>query len=86
MWLSEVSVDIEAPAADVYGYLADFARHREWSSAAMAELNQLTPSPVGVGSEFVAAETVRPRSSPKAASPLWSLTGVSHGILGSASS
>ncbi len=58
MWLSEVSVDIEAPAADVYGYLADFARHREWSSAAMAELNQLTPSPVGVGSEFVAAETV----------------------------
>jgi uncharacterized protein YndB with AHSA1/START domain len=57
MWTSEVSIDIEAPAEDVYRYLADFPRHREWSSAAMAELKQLTPGPVGVGTEFEAAET-----------------------------
>ena len=57
MWTNEVSIDIEAPAADVYRYLADFARHREWSSAVMLELRQLTPGPVGVGTEFEAAET-----------------------------
>jgi uncharacterized membrane protein len=58
MWKSEVTIDIEAPAHEVYDYLADFPRHREWSSARMAELKQLTPGPVGVGSEFVASETV----------------------------
>ena len=58
MWASEVSVDIDAPASEVYGFLADFPRHREWSSARMAELKQLTPGPVGVGSEFEASETV----------------------------
>lgn len=56
MWATEVSIDIEVPAADVYRYLSDFPRHREWSSAQMAELKQLTPGPVGVGSEFEAAE------------------------------
>ncbi len=58
MWTSEVSIDIEAPANDVYAYLADFPRHREWSSARMAELTQLTQGPVEVGSEFRASETV----------------------------
>jgi uncharacterized membrane protein len=58
MWTSEVSVDISAPAADVYRYLADFPRHREWSSAAMSHLKQLTPGPIAVGSEFEAAESV----------------------------
>jgi uncharacterized protein YndB with AHSA1/START domain len=57
MWTSEVRIDIEAPAEDVYRYLADFARHREWSSATITELRQLTPGPVGVGTEFEAAET-----------------------------
>lgn len=61
MWASEVSVDIDASAAAVYSYLADFPRHREWSSARMSELKQLTPGPVGVGSEFEAAETVPAR-------------------------
>lgn len=58
MWASEVSVDVDATAADVYTYLVDFPRHREWSSARMSELRQLTPGPAGVGSEFEAAETV----------------------------
>jgi uncharacterized membrane protein len=58
MWESEVRVDIDAPTADVYSYLAEFPRHREWSSARMSELRQLTPGPVGVGSEFEAAETI----------------------------
>lgn len=57
MWKNEVHVDIDAPAAEVYRYLADFPRHREWSSARMSELKQLTPGLVGVGSEFEAAET-----------------------------
>jgi hypothetical protein len=52
MWTSKVSIDVEAPAP------ADFVRHREWSSAGMAELKQLTPGPVVVGTEFEASETV----------------------------
>jgi hypothetical protein len=58
MWTSEVSIDVEVPASDVYTYLADFVRHREWSSAGMAELKQLTAGPIVVGSEFEASETV----------------------------
>jgi hypothetical protein len=61
MWTSEVGIDIEVPAPEVYLYLADFARHREWSSARMAELKQLTPGAVGVGTEFEAAETLPSR-------------------------
>jgi uncharacterized protein YndB with AHSA1/START domain len=61
MWTSEVGIDIKAPAADVYRYLADFGRHREWSSATMTRLDQLNEGPVGVGSEFEAAETVPAR-------------------------
>ncbi len=58
MWTSEVSIDIEAEASEVYAYLADFPRHRDWSSARMTALKQLTPGPVAVGSEFEASETV----------------------------
>src|SRR5260370_30517563 len=58
MWQTEVSIDIKAPISEVYGYLADFPRHREWSSATMTYLKQLTPGPIGVGGEFEAAETV----------------------------
>jgi uncharacterized membrane protein len=61
MWKSEVDVDIDAPALDVYSYLADLPRHREWSSARMTELKQLTPGPIGVGSEFEAKETAPSR-------------------------
>lgn len=57
MWATEVSIDIEVPAAEVYRYLSDFPRHREWSSAQMAELRPLTPGLVAVGSEFEAVET-----------------------------
>jgi uncharacterized membrane protein len=58
MWLSEVSIDISAPAAEVYRYLADFPRHCEWSSATITHLKQLTPGPITAGSEFEAAESV----------------------------
>lgn len=61
MWTSEVSIDISAPATEVYRYLADFPRHREWSSAVMAGLEQLTAGPIAVGAEFRAAETVPAR-------------------------
>ena len=61
MWTSEVSIDIEVPPADVFDYLADFSRHREWSSAQMQALRQLTSGPIGVGSEFEASETVPAR-------------------------
>jgi hypothetical protein len=57
MWQSEVSIDVAASTAEVYGYLADFPRHRERSSAAMSTIRQLTPGPIVVGSEFEAAET-----------------------------
>lgn len=61
MWTSEVSIDIDVAAQEVYRYLADFPRHREWSSARMAEMKQLTPGAIGVGTEFEAAETVPSR-------------------------
>src|SRR5215471_18231311 len=58
MWQSEVSIDIDAPVSEVYRYLADFPRHKEWAYARMAYLEQVTPGPIQVGSEFAAAETV----------------------------
>ena len=58
MWQTEVAIEIKAPVSEVYRYLSDFPRHREWSSASMTYLKQLTPGPIGVGSEFEAAETV----------------------------
>ena len=58
MWESEVSIDIDAPIAEVYRYLADFPRHSEWSSGALTRIRMLTPGPIDVGSEFEAAENV----------------------------
>ena len=57
MWKSEVSVDIAAPVERVYGYLADLTRHSEWSMS-VAVIEQVTPGPVGVGTEFKASETL----------------------------
>jgi hypothetical protein len=57
MWEHEASIDIAAPPDDVYLYLADFGRHAEWSMS-VAKLEQLTPGPVGVGTEFKASETL----------------------------
>jgi uncharacterized protein YndB with AHSA1/START domain len=58
MWQSEVSVEIDAPVAEVYSYLADFPRHPEWSSAALTDLRMLTPGPISVGSEFETVDHV----------------------------
>ena len=58
MWQSEVSIDIDAPVSEVYRYLADFPRHRDWAYARMAYLKQVTPGPIQVGTEFDAAETL----------------------------
>lgn len=57
MWENEESIDIAAPPDEVYSYLADFWRHSEWSMS-VAKLEQLTPGPVGVGTEFKASETL----------------------------
>ncbi len=57
MWEHEESIDIDAPPDEVYRYLADFGRHAEWSMS-VAVLEQVTPGPVGVGTEFKASETL----------------------------
>ena len=57
MWDCEVSIDIAVPIEAVFRYLSDFQRHKEWS-VGVAELEQLTAGPVGVGSEFKASEKV----------------------------
>ena len=56
MWESEVSTDIAAPVEEVYRYLSDFERHKEWSLG-VAEMEPLTNGPVRVGKEFKASET-----------------------------
>lgn len=57
MWKNEVSIDIAAPPERVFRYLADFARHGEWSMS-VTTLEQITPGPVGVGTEFKSTETL----------------------------
>ena len=57
MWQNEVSVDIAAAPEKVYRYLADFARHSEWSMS-VAKIEQVTPGPIGVGTEFKSSETL----------------------------
>ncbi len=57
MWSSETSIDIAAPVEKVYRYLADFTRHSEWSMS-VATIEQVTPGPVGVGTEFKASEII----------------------------
>jgi uncharacterized protein YndB with AHSA1/START domain len=57
MWNNEVNIDIAAPPEKVFGYLADFGRHGEWSMS-VSKLEQLTPGPIGVGTEFKSNETI----------------------------
>jgi uncharacterized protein YndB with AHSA1/START domain len=57
MWENQVSIDIAAPPEKVFRYLADFARHGEWSMS-VSQLEQLTPGEVGVGTEFKSSETL----------------------------
>ncbi len=57
MWSNQVSIDIAAPPDKVYRYLADFARHGEWSMS-VTTLEQLTPGEIGVGTEFKSTETL----------------------------
>lgn len=57
MWNNEVSIDIAAAPEKVFSYLADFARHGEWSMS-VKTLEQMTPGPVGVGTEFKSSETI----------------------------
>ncbi len=57
MWQAEVSTDIAAPIEEVYRYLSDFQRHKEWSHG-VAELERLNDGPIGVGTELKATETV----------------------------
>ena len=57
MWEHEESIDIAAPPAKVYDYLANFARHSEWSMSVTA-LEQITPGEVGVGTEFKSSESL----------------------------
>ena len=49
----ERQITIDAPAAKVFSYLADFPRHVEWAEAAhRLQIQQTSPGPVGVGSTF----------------------------------
>ena len=47
----ETSVIVEAPAEVVYGYVADFPRHVEWSHQP-TKMIPLTEGPTHVGSQF----------------------------------
>jgi Polyketide cyclase / dehydrase and lipid transport len=57
MWQSEVSIRIQAPIEQVFARLGDFTRHTEFSEG-LAEVEQLTPGPAGVGTRFRSQETV----------------------------
>lgn len=57
MWSNTVAIDIDAPPEKVFSYLADFTRHGEWSMS-VSKLEQLTPGPIAVGSEFKSSETI----------------------------
>lgn len=57
MWKNQVSIEIAASPEKVFQYLADFARHGEWSMS-VTTLEQLTPGPLGVGTEFKSHETI----------------------------
>lgn len=57
MWENSVHIDIAVPPEKAYHYLADFERHGEWSMS-VSELQQITPGPIVVGTEFKSHETI----------------------------
>jgi uncharacterized membrane protein len=57
MWQSEVSIEIQAPAEQVFGRLSDFTRHSDFSDG-LAKVERLTPGPAGVGTRYRSEETV----------------------------
>jgi len=60
MWKNEVSVDISAPVEDVYRRLADFERHSDFARG-LAKVERTAGGPIGVGTQFIAQETVPSR-------------------------
>lgn len=55
MWTHSTSIDLKVPPARVYDYLADLARHAEWSSAVQSI--ELVKGEAGkVGAEYRAEE------------------------------
>lgn len=57
MYQNQVSIDINATPEKVFRYLADFTRHGEWSMS-VSKVEQITPGPVRVGTEFKSHETI----------------------------
>lgn len=53
----EVTVDINASAEKIYGYVADLQKHLEWSHA-LQKMTVLTPEPARVGSIYQTEETL----------------------------
>jgi len=47
----EERISIDAPAGQVYGYVADFSRHAEWSGDGL-QVTKTTEGPVTVGTVF----------------------------------
>lgn len=57
MWQCEVSVDLEAAPDTVYRRLSDFTRHSDFSDG-LSRVEQVTPGPQTVGTQFKSLETV----------------------------
>ena len=57
MWQCEVSVEIGLPPEDVYRRLKDFSRHSDFSEG-LVKVEQITPGPIEVGTQFRSQETV----------------------------
>jgi hypothetical protein len=57
MWECQISVDIKAPAEQVYQRLKDFTCHSDFSDG-LARVEQTSTGPIGVGTGFRAEERV----------------------------
>jgi hypothetical protein len=57
MWETEVSIEVQGSPDDVFDYLADLRRHREWS-VGVAEIEQTAGDSIAIGAEFRAQEVV----------------------------
>ncbi len=56
MWSNSVSLDIQAPPAALYTYLADFSRHAEWSNVLAIKL--VSGENGHVGARYEASENI----------------------------